>query len=113
MSTTNPNENRLKLLVVPQQEVLDLLVSQSSLPQFLSLANCAGIPTDCHVISVHNDPCMQAFCFVLRHHSFEEVPPGREIPRVWLDDLETARVVVELPSGALLRPANLGGTCPR
>lgn len=80
-----PTDHRLRLVYVPEREVLDLYAntaihwsdrSQLLLPMF------NGLPKDVSVLSVHHDFRSKCFHFTIHSATFSEVDDGAEIP-IW------------------------------
>lgn len=94
MTDADPIENRCKLYVVEDREIL-LVISEfacqlrrileetgdEAADYHIRVPQVSGVPAGAAVRAVHSDYACRSFLFQVHHESFDEVPPGRIIPR--------------------------------
>jgi hypothetical protein len=76
-------KRRMKILLVSPSEILNLL-NWSSLPVgYHYELNCRDIPKDVEIVAVSYSDFHLMFQMILRHESFDVVPEGEELPRIY------------------------------
>lgn len=77
----NPPTGRRKILMVPEQAMLQLFMKVDIQPTFVRFWR-PEVPESARVVSVHFLPEWCAFGVILEDESFEEVAPGVRLPEV-------------------------------
>lgn len=79
------HNNRLKELIVPYTDVLNNM----NVHRYVHKVVCKkALPANCEVVSVHNDPCMGGFSFIIHCEEFDVVEQGTKIPSFDYDRIE-------------------------
>lgn len=105
---------RTKIFHVPYSAILRYYIAGGFDPagRVLRYPCALNLPTDTRVVAVHESYMRHAFCFVVEHPSFDEVPDAVESPEIqinWaeidfpLPDTDTAESVIGVS------PAPMGG----
>ena len=84
-----PAKRRARTAAIGFDRVWRLLTRKH--PMQFMLVDEFDLPADCRVITVHPDPCLGAFVFILESEQFDEIPEGIRPP-----EIEVKSRVVEL-----------------
>jgi len=86
MTDTNDIQNRIKILIVTEPFLCDILhdrVKRLHSDAIATVEVCTvGIPDDAQWVAEYYDNTRRAFLFTIRHPSFEPVPEDKQIPLI-------------------------------
>lgn len=96
-------ENRVRLVRIPQQQVLDWFANAvEGWPSQIQLPVSLGLPKGAKVVSVHHEYMNRCFLFEVFHESFSPVPEGEMIPH-FVDPMKMEYRSIPVPDD-LLKP---------